>query len=277
MFSGGNLFVESFETKKTLTCKLKGNLKEAQKYPIAGDIVSYVEDHDTFLVIDIDERKNELKRPKVANIDYLIIVQSYVSPEINLQQLYKYIMFYNSFNIYRIIIAITKTDLVVDNNNFFEKYQCLKDDSFLVYDINNKIDYENLIEKISNKISVFAGQSGVGKSTLLNKIDPNLLIKTASISKALNRGKHTTTSTFLYKYKNGFLIDTPGFSSINLDLSKSDISKCFEIFNDFSINCKFNNCLHSIEPYCKIKELLNDGKISKEMYQSYIENLNKIT
>jgi len=275
MFSGGSLFVESFDNKETLKCQLKGSLKEIEKYPIAGDIVSYVKDQDTFLVIDVDERKNELKRPKVANIDYLIIVQSYVSPDINLQQLYKYIMFYNSFNIYKIIIAITKTDLV-KGNNFFEKYQCLKDDSFFVYDVNNEKEYKELIKKITGKISVFTGQSGVGKSTLLNKIDSNFLIKTATISKALNRGKHTTTSTFLYNYKGGFLIDTPGFSSINLNLSKDEISKCFEIFNNASISCKFNNCLHSIEPYCKIKELLNNGKISKEMYSSYLENLKKI-
>ena len=125
---------------------------------------------------------------------------------------------------------------------------------------------------IKDNISVITGQSGVGKSSILNVLDPSLSIKTNDISKALNRGKHTTRHVELLKIKNGWLADTPGFGTMDfIDMDEVDISHSFIEFFDSSSNCKYNGCLHINEPHCEIKKLVEEKKILSTRYENYIQ------
>ncbi|MGL5630253.1 MAG: ribosome small subunit-dependent GTPase A [Mycoplasmoidaceae bacterium] len=270
-YFSGYLYVKANDLSSIIKCDLKGNLKKKNDYPIIGDYVKYVFENGSFLIVGLEKRVNKLIRPKIANIDQIIIVQSITSPDINIEFVYKFILFYNLQKIYNIIIIISKTDLAKDDYKF--QYQSLIDDGFLVLDHNNIDDFKKIMQIIQDKKTIFVGQSGVGKSTLLNKIDQNFSIKTAEISKALNRGKHTTSSTIMYPYKNGYIIDTPGFSSIDFSNYQKDLPKGFKIFSENAIYCKFNDCKHENEPKCKIIELVKMNKISKEMYISYLNFL----
>lgn len=251
--------------------KVKNNLSI-----LVGDNVEFSSIDDSYVIENVYQRKNQLIRPNVANIDVLIIVQSVVEPSFNIFQLNKYLLFYEYENINNVIIYFSKIDLllkeeykkIMDIIEFYQKdnYKCLlSNDKFVIEKIKSMFD--------DTKIICFAGESGVGKSTLINKIIPNLNIQTNEISKSLNRGKHTTTTSNLIKYKKGYLVDTPGFGSIDLNISNEEIAKSYNDFREYSKFCKFSNCLHYKEKDCEVKRQVELKNIWIERYNSYIKIL----
>lgn len=261
-------------------CKIKGKIKISKLHNdiVVGDYVQLSKINDEYIIISIKERKNFIIRPKVANIDTVVVVQSIIEPNFNFHLLMKYLAYYETF-IGNVVIMITKSDLCdykqLENFNIY--YQLLKDANYLVFLSNredNFLEFKNLIK---NKIFCLAGNSGVGKSTLINKLLPNLSLKTQEISNSLNRGKHTTTTIQLIIDNNYYLIDTPGFSSIDINLlTPLQLAHSYHDFYKLSNNCKFTNCLHINEPNCAIKNSVAINQISDQRYKTYCEIIKEL-
>ncbi|WPL39729.1 ribosome small subunit-dependent GTPase A [Malacoplasma iowae] len=247
---------------------------------MVGDVVNYNLIDNSFVIENVLERKNYIKRPSVANIDYLAIVYSVKKPDFNSFLLNKFIAFYESFNIDKVIIIFTKMDLLTQKElkDFNEIFKAYKKDKYICLNSNDKKDIEFFKSLFEDEIvCCLAGQSGVGKSTLINKIIPNSQIATQEISKSLNRGKHTTTTASLVKFNNGFFIDTPGFSSIEFDFSAEDLARSYNDFRMYASECKFSNCLHDSNSVgCNVIKKVNENKIYKQRYLDYLKMLDQI-
>lgn len=269
-----NIFTINFDNKEYICSsrkKIKNNLSI-----LVGDNVEFFSIDDSYVIEKILPRKNQLIRPNVANIDVLIIVQSVIEPNFNIFQLNKYLAFYEYQNINNVVIYFSKIDLL-DKEEYkktIDIIECYKKDNYtcLLSNDNNVIDKINDMFD-NSKIICMAGESGVGKSTLINKIIPDLNIQTNEISKSLNRGKHTTTTSNLIKYKNGYFVDTPGFGSIELNITNEEIAKSYNDFREYSKFCKFSNCLHYKENDCEVKRQVELKNIWIERYNSYIKIL----
>lgn len=251
---------------KIYVCKARGKFRNLNVSPLVGDKV--IIDPENNYILDIEKRKNFLFRPPVSNVDQAIIITSLKSPDFSSNLLDKLLVTI-IHNKIKPIICFTKIDLV-DTKDYDEIINYYKKIGIDVY-FNNEISE---IKKIfANKISVFTGQSGAGKSTLLNKIDENLNLKTDDISKALNRGKHTTRHVELLNVCEGYVADTPGFSSIDIsNLTKEEIKETFVEFKN--VTCKYKDCNHDKEDECKVKELVQKGEIMKSRYENYIKFIN---
>lgn len=259
----GDYFVKVNE--EVIKCKPLGVFRHKKVTPKVGDIVEVEEN----TITKIQERKNELIRPVVANIDKVFIVTSLVEPDLNLNLLDR-IICQAEYNNIEIILVFTKVDLTDPNkyNNIFEYYKSL---DYKIYLAPN--DFKQIKEEINNNVCVVAGQSGVGKSTLINLFD-NFNIKTDEISKALGRGKHTTRCSELLQVGSGYIADTPGFGMVDLDMDLVSLSQSFKEF--FECKCKFNPCLHLNEPHCQVKEKVNNNEILKSRYDNYLDFVEEI-
>ncbi len=271
-FISGIAKLKDLNNSNEILAELKGNLLKDKTSVFPGDYVEYYSSNEVNIINNIIPRKNYLNRPKISNIDYLIIIQSFKEPNMTIRMINKYILYFQSKKIDNIILFFTKYDLL-DEKEKLEANKTMdhfKKDGFIIFFSEELNSFLNFLKNLEKKIICFTGQSGVGKSTLLNKINNEFNIKTNIISKSLNRGKHTTTSTYLYESNKGFLVDTPGFSSINLELDKNEIAIGYTDFREYSLKCKFNNCLHESETNCEIKNKINEGKISKKRYEDYL-------
>ena len=250
--------------------RARGLFRKTKKSPLVGDIVTFqVENEDEGYIGEIHERKNALMRPPVANIDQVLITMSMKSPEFSYYLLDRFLAYAEAHDIEPVIV-ITKTDLLEDDASLDEIASVYKP----IYDIHfTDRDHinEDLQEIFRDKISVLAGQSGVGKSTLLNTLVPDLELNTAEISNALNRGKHTTRHVELVEIGGGLIADTPGFSTIEFtELDKYNLKFCFPDFNRFSEACKFRECQHINEPKCGVKQAVAEGELAASRYDSYL-------
>ena len=253
-----------------LICKPIGLFRYKGISPRVGDkcIIDFVD--GAWVIKEIKQRKNELIRPVVANIDKVIIVTSLTEPDLNLNLLDRLICQVEYSDI-PIVLVFSKADLV----NL--------DDYKLIIDYYKSLDYKvyltplevnSLKEEFNDCICVLAGQSGVGKSNLINFLDLGINLKTGEISNALGRGKHTTRHTELYRIGSGYLADTPGFGALDLEMDEATLSQTFKEF--FKLKCKYNPCFHLQEPGCKIKEEVEKGHILKSRYDNYLLFLKEI-
>lgn len=254
---------------KVMECRARGKFRNDGLTPLVGDIVEY--DDQQGYILDIHDRKNELTRPMIANVDYAIVVTSCKSPDYSSLLLDKMLTNVIMNNI-KPIIVFTKYDLLTDDE---------KKDFDMIIDYYNNIDIPSFIntdilslEKvILDSTVVLTGQTGAGKSSLLNKINPNLNLATNEISEALGRGKHTTRHVELFDIKieelqgNFYMADTPGFSALDVINDVDNIRFAFyEFDND---GCKFRDCKHINEIGCRIKEQVETGEIIESRYENY--------
>ena len=246
----------------------RGIFRKKNEKPVVGDVVEFnVEDQ---IIEEIFPRKSLLKRPSIANIDQLIIVQSLVEPEFSYMLTFKYLTYANMNNL-KGILVLTKSDKFNDENKIKEIKEVFNKLKIDVYVISKKTlkGLDEIKHIFEGHMSAFIGQTGVGKSSLINAIDPNYGRLIGEYSKALGRGKHQTKEVILLNYQNGLIADTPGFSSLDLNLFKEDLAFYFPGFLNLTNECYFSNCLHLSENKCRVKEEINNGNIPQIAYECY--------
>ena len=276
---GGFYYVET--EKGIYECRARGLFREEKIIPLIGDrvLIRISEEDNTGYIEKIYNRKSQLTRPPVANVTQAIIVMSIKNPDINFWLLDRFLVMAEYENL-NVEICINKIDL--DD----------KEEISLIENIYSKAGYsiiktstktnEGILELkalLKDNITVFAGPSGVGKSSLLNKIDTKLKLATGEVSKKTTRGKHTTRHVELIELdSDSYVLDTPGFSSLSLDFIKSDVelAKYFKEIYKYSDKCKFISCLHHKEPGCEVKRQVDEGNISNTRYGNYLYFLNEI-
>lgn len=256
-------------------CRARGKFRKLEISPLVGDRVVF-DEKDNY-ILEIKKRRNCLIRPAVSNVDQAIIVTSVKQPDFDSNLLDKLLTII-SYNNIEPVICFTKVDLLseVEKKEFLRNYNYYKEIGYTVF-INDEIDAIRGI--FSDKLSVFTGQSGAGKSSLLNRLDENLELKTDEISVALGRGKHTTRHTELFLLGGGYVVDTPGFSAVDFRrMDKIEIrDNMIEIF-EMGHNCKYRDCMHILEDGCYVKQKVDEGVILKTRYKNYlnfIEGKNK--
>lgn len=258
------------ENGQRLVCVAMGKVRK-QKTPVVGDIVYFQRFENQNGIQSICERKNELIRPAIANVDQAIIVMSCVDPDFS-TALVDRLLFLITYAGIKPILCITKMDLIQENHSIYQDIADYRASGYEVYETSIH-DAKSITSIWKDKISVLTGQSGAGKSTLINSLDANIHLQTQEISKALGRGKHTTRHCELHEVCGGWIADTPGFSS--LDFSHLDKHTLATSILDFQNqgSCKFRDCLHINEPQCAIRQGVEEGRISAVRYEHYKEVL----
>lgn len=274
---GGFYYVEAAD-KKIYECKARGVFRKEKIIPLAGDNVTISVDENNKNSIDrILERKNYFNRPPVANVDNLVIVSSTCDPKPNLLIIDR-LTAVAIFKGVKPIIVFTKDDLS-SANEYTEIY---KNAGFATFSVSNETGegVDEVKRCLENGISVFTGNSGVGKSSLINRIFPGFELETGKISRKLGRGRHTTRHVELYPFGNGYIADTPGFSSLDFEtndlIRKDELADCFPDFAEHLGSCKFSSCAHVNDKGCQIVEAVRDGKIEKTRHESYVTMYNEV-
>lgn len=262
-------------------CRGRGVFRNQNISPLVGDFVKFnITEHKEGYIQKIDKRKNELVRPPVANITQAIIVNAAVDPKFSTLLLDRFLVMVEALGISPLIV-ITKKDLateatIVEINAYLSDYEEIGYTvRFLSLDRPRELN--QFKEFLKDHVTVVIGQSGVGKSTLLNVIDPSFAIKTGEISKSLGRGKHTTRHVELLKVNDGLVADTPGFSALEFaDIEAEELSRYFIEINRASESCRFRMCLHDKEPGCAVKAAVETGSIKEYRHKHYLTFLHEI-
>ena len=273
---GGFYFVRC--DGKEYECKARGSFRKSGNSPVVGDRVVISVPEDGFASIEeIKPRINKLKRPALANIDTLVIVCSTVDPEPNFTVIDKMTAAAVNNNMIPAIV-VSKNDLKSGEriaeiycNSEFPVFLCSPDDTD---------DVKKLKTFLKGKVSAFTGNSGVGKSTLINRIFPELELQTGQISRKLGRGKHTTRVVELFEIDGCFVADTPGFSTVDLQryemIDKTQLQYCFPEFEKYLGECQFTSCSHTCEKGCRILQAVADGEIEPSRHKSYVAMYNEV-
>lgn len=263
------------ETEQGLyECKAKGAFRNQKKKPLVGDNVDIsIQDEEKKKgnIQDILPRKNQLIRPAVANVDQAVVIFAAASPAPNLNLLDRFLISMERYNI-ETIICFNKSDLVMEEekDNLKKIYESC---GYQVVFTSVKSDYglDVIIDLLKGKTTVLAGPSGVGKSSMINYLKPDANMETGQLSQKIERGKHTTRHSELFKLeKDSYIMDTPGFTSLYLDdLEKEELAYYFPEFEKYYKECRFQGCMHLKEPDCKVKEAVEDSYISTSRYENY--------
>lgn len=263
---------------KEYECKARGSFRKSGNSPCVGDkVVIAVPDEGFSAIEEILPRKNKLKRPALANIDTLVIVCSTVDPAPNFAVIDKMTAAAVNNNMTPVIV-VSKNDLQngdevakIYRNSEIAVFQCSPDDTE---------EAKKLRDFLKGKVTAFTGNSGVGKSTLLNMLFPDLELQTGQISQKLGRGRHTTRVVELFELDGCFVADTPGFSTVDLQryemIDKTQLQYCFPEFEKYLGECQFTSCSHTCEKGCRILQALNDGEIEQSRHRSYVAMYNEV-
>jgi ribosome biogenesis GTPase / thiamine phosphate phosphatase len=252
------------ENNTIIDCRTRGKIRNNNIVPVVGDNVIVDEKNKT--IEKVLQRNNYLDRPLISNIDKLLIVMSTSIPAFSSYLIDKFLLIAFSNKIEPIIV-ITKTDMItlkekVDVRKYVKYYRKI---GIRVY-YNSQI--KEIKKEFKNSVVALCGQTGSGKSSLLNKIDSSLVLKTGEVSIALGRGRHTTRLVELMEVNDGLIADTPGFSSLELNINKNDIRK---YYFDFNKPCKYRSCSHNNEDGCSIRKLVDKKRIPEWRYNNYIK------
>ena len=266
----GFYYVES--DGKVYQTRARGNFRKKGHTPYVGDWVDFsAEENSEGYILEIHERKNSLVRPPIVNIDQAVVIMSVKEPDFNSNLLDRFLILLEHKGIHP-IVYISKMDLMSDRGelDFYEQtYRTIGYDF-----VTNK---EELLPLLTNKVTVFMGQTGVGKSTLLNKIAPELNLETGEVSDSLGRGRHTTRAVSFYNLNGGKIADTPGFSSLDYEVSTAeDLNQAFPEIASVSRDCKFRTCTHTHEPSCAVKPAVEEGIIANFRFDNYLQFLSEI-
>ena len=273
---GGFYYVDVGDS--VIECKARGIFRKRGLSPVVGDnVVISIEKEGYAAISEVLPRKNSIVRPAVANIDKLFIVSSVCEPEPNLFIIDKMTATAFYKNIEPVII-FSKSDMMSA-----DKYMGIYEKSGIKavsFSTKTGEGAEEVRDLLKDSVVAFTGNSGVGKSSLLNYLFPELDIATGDISKKLGRGRHTTRSVELYKTESGYVADTPGFSTVDLEryeiISKDMLAETFPEFRDYINTCQFTSCAHICEKGCAIIEAVKQGKISKSRHKSYVDMYNEV-
>lgn len=245
--------------------------------PAVGDIVNYEEKDDQTVIMDVKPRINQMLRPFVANVDQALIVTSMKDPDYS-EHLLNRLLFLSLLADITPRIVVTKSDMTdeAERKRIEKDLEWYQKAGIDVFYSHPGSDDELLEQMLKGKVSVLCGQSGAGKSSLLNRLDPEFRLRTQEISKALGRGKHTTRHCELHPVAGGLVADTPGFSSLDFSrLDVSDLDRRIPDFQQYLGECRFADCRHLKEPGCAVKTALDEGKINPSVYQDYCEIMNE--
>ncbi|OAO88694.1 Ribosome small subunit-stimulated GTPase EngC [Geobacillus stearothermophilus] len=256
-------------------CRGRGVFRKQKVTPLVGDRVVFTATSETEgYILDIRERQNELVRPPIANVEQAILVFSAVSPDFSAKLLDRFLVLIESKEIAPIIV-ISKMDLLDgEAKDAIARYA--GDYRRIGYEVIEtstvtKDGLDKLAAHLRGRVSVVAGQSGVGKSSLLNALRPDLRLKTGDISTHLGRGKHTTRHVELLEVAGGLVVDTPGFSALEFDdIELDELPRYFPEFREYGEGCKFRGCLHVAEPKCAVREAAEAGDIPPYRYDHYL-------
>lgn len=274
---GGFYYVEA--AGEIYECKARGAFRKAKISPLVGDSVEILVDSNEKNSIEaIGERRNFFNRPPISNVDKLVIVASTCDPKPNTLIIDRLtaVAFYKNV---QPVIVFTKDDMN-DSAELMDIYSSTGISCFSVSNVTGE-GVNEIKEFIDGSISVFTGNSGVGKSSLINCICPDFVLETGEISQKLGRGRHTTRHVELFKVNDGYIADTPGFSSLDFEtndiIMKDELAYCFPEFRDYIGDCKFaSSCSHVKDKGCKVLEALNDGKINQSRHESYVALYNEV-
>ena len=255
-----------FDGENSFVCTIKGKVKKFKKIMV-GDYVSVNEENT---IDDIFERKNSLIRPTISNVDYGVVVASIEEPKVSKHLILKFLTYLN-YNHIEPIVLFTKSDLKKDDlTDKFQKELSSAGILSFITSKNNAESFLNFINSQKNKTFLFFGQTGVGKSSIINLFDIEKKRLIGEYSQSLNRGKHQTKEKIIIKVGDNYIADSPGFSSLDLNISKYIFRDYFPIISSYQDKCFFNDCKHLNEPKCAVKEDVKIGVIPEDWYNIYV-------
>ena len=273
---GGFYYVRCGESE--YECKARGSFRKSGNSPVVGDRVTIsVPDEGYCAIEEILPRKNKLRRPALANIDTLVIVCSTVDPQPNLTVIDKMTAAAVNNRITP-VVAVSKND-IENGDEVVRIYRAAGIDVFRCSP-DDREETARLLDYLRGKEAAFTGNSGVGKSTLLNRLFPGLELQTGDISEKLGRGRHTTRVVELFEIDGCIVADTPGFSTVDLQryemIDKEQLQYCFPEFEPYLGKCQFTSCSHTCEKGCRVLQALKDGEIEPTRHQSYLTMYNEV-
>lgn len=274
----GFYYLQVAGQEELLSCRLRGRIKRNKGAVVTGDYVEYQMLEDgTGVIESCLPRRTLLKRPAVANIDQVLITFAARQPDLNQLLLNRFLVLAEWSGIPEIVICINKCDLLEEKADFLQDY-VQAGYKLLMVSAQEGQGIQELKNLLAGRVTVFAGPSGVGKSSLLNAIDSNLELATGKISDKIKRGKHTTRAACLLPLpEGGTVVDTPGFSAAELEnIDKAQLAHYFPEFRPYIEKCYYNTCTHSHEPDCAVKEAVAAGAICQARYEAYLNILQTI-
>lgn len=269
------------KSNKIYECKAKGIFRKNKIKPLVGDnvIIDILDEkEEKGNIISVLERQNELVRPAVANIDQALVIFAVAKPNPNFNLLDRFLIMMEKQNV-KTIICFNKKDIATQKELELLKDTYIRCGYHIVFTSAKLEDgIDHIKELIKGRTTAVAGPSGVGKSSLINVLQPKALMETGAISEKIDRGKHTTRhSELIFIEDNSYIMDTPGFSSLYIeDLEKEELKDYFPEFIEYQDGCKFQGCMHVNEPKCMVKNALQEGKISRIRYNNYVEMFNEL-